>query len=107
MYGSSSVAPFAMNDENLRRKIVQVASDSSRVFITVHATKQMRKRQVSRQQVLDVCRRGYVAEPAHRNIHGNWQCTLQYLTSGDLVRVAVALETESNGESVVVITVMN
>jgi Domain of unknown function (DUF4258) len=98
---------FAMNDEHLRRRIAQVAVDSSRVFLTGHARKQMLKRRVNRRQVDDVLKKGYVVEPAHRNIHGNWQCTLEYRTSGEAIRLAAALETGSSGESVVVITVMN
>jgi hypothetical protein len=103
----SNVVPFEMNDENLRKKIAQVASVSGRVFIVGHAKTQMLRRRVNRRQVDDVLKKGRVVEPAHRNIHGNWQCTLEYLTSGDRVKVAAALETDSSGESVVVITVMN
>jgi len=103
----SNVLPFEMNDENLRKRIAQLSLDSSRVFITGHAKQQMRARNVSRRQVDDVLEKGYVVEPAHRNIHGNWQCTLEYLTSGDLVRVVAVLEADSSGESVIVITVMN
>jgi hypothetical protein len=96
-----------MNDENLRRRISQLASVSANVFITGHAKTQMLKRRVNRPQVLDVCRKGYVVERAHKNIHGNWQCTLEYPTSGDLVKVVAALETDPSGESVIVVTVMN
>ena len=96
-----------MNDANLRRKIAQLSVDSSKVFITDHAKRQMERRRVNRRQVDDVLTKGHVVESAHRNTHGNWQCTLEYSTSGDLVKVAAALEIDSSGESVIVITVMN
>ncbi len=96
-----------MNDESLRRKIAEVVSDSSKMILTLHAKKQMRKRNVILTQVLHTLRKGYVVESAHRNIHGNWQCTLEALIAGDRIKVAAALVTDPNAESVVVITVMN
>jgi hypothetical protein len=48
-----------------------------------------------------------VVEPAHRNIRGNWQCTLEARLAGDQVRVAAALLTDTDGEWVMVVTVMN
>ncbi len=67
----------------------------------------MLKRKISRTQVLEVLRKGYIVEHAHLNIKGNWQCTLEKLVAGDLIKVAAALMTDSSGEWVVVITVMN
>jgi hypothetical protein len=96
-----------MNDETLRRRIRQLVSDSSRMLPSPHAKKQMRKRRVSPKQVLQVLRSGYVVEHAHRNIKGNWQCTLEGLVAGDLIRVAAALMTDSDGDWVIVVTVMN
>ena len=97
-----------MNDETFRRQIAAVvATDSLRMIVPLHAKKQMRKRRVTDLQVLYVLRKGHVVEPAHQNIHGNWQCTLEALIAGDRIKVAAALLTEQNNKSVVVITVMN
>lgn len=95
-----------MNDENLRRKIATLAQDSSRVFFNSHSRKKMRARKVTLSQVLHVLRRGQVTEGAHKNIKGNWQCTLACNVAGDYVKVAAALD-DSGEESVIVITVMN
>ncbi len=96
-----------MNDQNLRKKIAEVVADSSRMILSPHAKKQMLRRKVIPTQALHVLRRGYVVESAHRNIKGNWQCTLEAHIAGDTIRVAAALLTDSSEELVVVITVMN
>ena len=96
-----------MTDPILRRRIAQIAGDSSRVLFTRHARMRMRTRKVLPTQVLHVLRLGYVAEPAHRNIRGNWQCTLEAHVAGEQVRVAAALMTDSEGEWVVIVTVIN
>ena len=96
-----------MNGQILRRRIAEVARDSSRVLFTGHARMRMRTRNVLPTQVLHVLRRGHVVEPAHRNVRGNWQCTLEAHVAGDQVRVAAAMTTDLEGEWVVVVTVMN
>jgi hypothetical protein len=101
----SSILPFEMNDETLRKKIAQVVADSSRMKLSWHARRRMRSRRISPRQVLETLRYGYVVEHAHRNVKGHWQCTLQHRTGGDEVRVVAAL-IASGEESVVVITVM-
>lgn len=100
-----------MNDENLRRRISAIAreslnSDAARVVVLPHANRQMRKRKISPMQMYDVLIKGYVVEHAHRDIKGNWKCTLEARTAGDIVKVSAALA-DSEGESVIVITVMN
>lgn len=103
----SNIVPLAMNDQMLSRKIAEVAKDSSRVFVTDHAKKRMRQRGILRTQVDKVLMTGKVVEHAHRNIHGNWQCTLEAIIAGDRIKIPVALEDASNGDSIIVITVMN
>jgi len=94
-------------DASLRRRIALVAENSARVVPTGHAKKRMRERKVSRSQVLRVLQGGEVYEPAHRNIKGNWQCTLRRVVAGDAVRVACSREHDEAGELVVAITVIN
>lgn len=103
---SSKVLRFEMNDASLKRKIAEIAADSSRVVILPHAKKRMRQRHVLITQVLYVLRRGYVVEPAHLDIHGCWKCTLECLAAGDRIKVAAAIDKNEQGELVVVITVM-
>jgi len=98
---------FAMNDVSLKRRISQIAADSSRVVITAHAKKRMRERRILMTQVLHCLRKGNVVEPAHQDAAGCWKCTLESLVSGDVVRVAAALGRDADGELIVVITVMH
>ena len=103
----SNILPFAMNDEGLRRKIAEVAGDSSKVFPSPHAKRRMKQRGILRTQLLSVLRAGRVIESAHMNIYGNWQCTLEGIVAGDRIKAAVALERHPSGDLVIVITVMN
>lgn len=101
------VIPFRMTDAALAKRIAEVASDSSGVVLMPHAKRRMRERKIILTQVLQVLQRGVVVEPAHRNIHGNWQCVLERLVAGDRIRVVAALEERTKGEFVIVLTVIN
>jgi hypothetical protein len=48
-----------------------------------------------------------VVEPAHQDIYGCWKCTLESLISGDVIKVAAALDKDDSGDLVLVITVMH
>lgn len=101
-----------MNDETLRRRISAIAaeslvSESPRVVVTNHAKAQMKRRNIQPKQMYDVLIKGYVVEPAHRDIHGCWKCTSEYLTAGERVRVPAALCQAESHQIVVVITAIN
>lgn len=102
------VIPIGMNDQTLSRRIAEIVShDSLRMVMVPHAKKRMRQRNVNPMQVLRVLTTGRVVERAHRNIHGNWQCTLEAIIAGDRIKVVAALQGDQGGELVVVVTVMN
>ena len=96
-----------MSNETLRKRIALISRDSARVVTISHAKKRMVQRRILLTQVLQVLNGGKVVEPAHRNIHGNWQCTLERLVAGDRIKIVAALEERISGEHVIVITVMN
>lgn len=96
-----------MTNDRLRRLIAATAADSSRVIFTNHARLRMRQRRILLTQVQYALQRGYVVEPAHQDLKGNWKCTLQATVAGDLVKVAAALIEDDAGNTVVVITVMD
>lgn len=104
---AAPVLKFVMNDISLKRKIAYIATDSSKVVITPHAKRRMRKRRILLTQVLHCLRKGNVIEPAHQDINGCWKCTLESHVSGDVVKVAAAIDRDADGELVVVITVMH
>ena len=43
---------------------------------------------------------------AHLTIEGDWKATLEHQYAGDVVRVAVAIEKQEDGDLAVVVTVM-
>ena len=96
-----------MTDQGLRARIAQLARDSANIIIVEHARKRMRQRHVLFTQVQQVLLRGKVVEPAHKDIHGCWKCTLRLTVSGDAIAVAAALGEDKNRNKVVVITVMH
>lgn len=103
----SNVVLLVMNDATLLRQIRELASDSANIVIAGHAKRQMRRRGILRTQVQKVLLRGNIVEPAHKDIHGCWRCTLHLTVSGDSIRVAAALGEDDFRNKVVVITVMN
>lgn len=95
-----------LSDAGFIKKLRAVAKDSHRVVLTPHAKQRMKQRRINMRQVLDCLRKGRIYEPAHLTIHGDWKATLEYQCAGDVVRVAVAIERQEDGDLAVVVTVM-
>ena len=104
---SKNIVAIGMSDARLRRLISTLAANSGNVLFSTHARKRMKERRILATQVLYVLTHGMVIEPAHQDIHGNWKCTLQATSAGEVVKVAAALTDDASGKQVVVITVMN
>lgn len=100
------VQPLQLSDVGFLRKLRSIAADSARVVLTTHAKARMRQRRINLKQVLHCLQKGHIVEPAHLTIHGDWKATLEHQCAGDLVRVAVAIERQDDGELAVVVTVM-
>ncbi len=105
--GMTNVQPLKLSDPTFIQRVREIAADSNRVFLTDHAKRRMRERKVTRMQVMECLRKGTISEPAHLNIHGEWQATLTHQNAGDQVKVAVSIERQEDGDLAVVITVMN
>lgn len=105
--GIATVQPLKLSDPSSLRKIRGIAADSNRVILTAHAKKRMKERRVSFKQVLECLLKGVISEPAHLNAEGDWIATLKHQCAGDVVKVAVAIERQENGDVAVVVTVMN
>ncbi len=83
---------FRLNDANALRLLREVAADSGRVVLLAHARQRMKQRQITLTQVLDVLRKGSLAEPAALDLYGNWKVTVRGLSCGQSVTVAGAIE---------------
>jgi hypothetical protein len=95
-----------LSDAGFIRKLRAIVKDSHRVILTNHAKKRMRERRINQRQIMECLRQGRIYEPAHVTIHGDWKDTLEHQFSGDVVRVAVAIERQDDGDLAVVVTVM-
>ena len=104
--GMAKVQPLRPSDASFIRKLRAIAADSNRVVLTDHAKKRMKERRITLRQVLECLRKGRIDEPAHATIHGDWKATLEHQYAGDVVKVAVAIELQVDGEMAVVVTVM-
>ena len=89
-------------------KIIRDAAvDSSRVFLTHHASARMRERRITLTQVLRCLRMGRISEgPAPDTMKGGWKCTVEHYTAGEQIGVAVGIESVP-ADGVVVITVFH
>ena len=104
--GIGVVKPMRLSDASFVKKLRAIAVDSHRVVLTDHAKQRMKQRRITLRQVLECLRRGRIDEPAHVTIHGDWKATLEHQYAGDVVRVAVAIEKQDDGDLAVVVTVM-
>jgi hypothetical protein len=104
--GMPNVRAFRLNDANALKLLREIAGDSGRVVILQHAKARMRERGITLPQVLEVLRKGSLAEPASLDIHGNWKVTVRCKTCGEDVTVAGAIDmTKGPRQRVFVITV--
>jgi len=104
--GMGTVQPIRLTDAGFLKKLRAIAKDSQRVVLTKHARQRMRERRINLRQIMECLRKGFIHEPAHVTIHGDWKATLEHHCAGDVVRVAVAIERQENEELAVVVTVM-
>jgi hypothetical protein len=102
----SNARAFRLNDANALKLLREIVKDSGRVVVLKHAKARMKERGITLPQVLEVLRKGSLAEPACLDIHGNWKVTVRCKTCGENVAVAGAIDmTQEPQERVFVITV--
>ncbi len=95
-----------VSDAGFLKKWRAIVKDSDRVVLTKHAKQRMRDRRINQRQIMECLRKGRIYEPAHLAIRGDWKATLEHQYAGDVVRVAVAIERQEDGELAVVVTVI-
>jgi len=87
------------------KEILRIAADdSSLVFLTVHAQKRMRERNITLTEILRILRSGRIIDgPAENLIKGNWECTVNGFSAGKNLQVSVAIERDE--KNIIVVTV--
>ncbi|MCL2296970.1 MAG: DUF4258 domain-containing protein [Proteobacteria bacterium] len=93
-------------ERDVERTIRDLANDSGRVFVTRHAKERMLERRVTRPQILECLRKGRITEPLHQEASGSWIGTFSRTVAGQDVDVVAKLQEKSDGEFVLVITVI-
>lgn len=64
----------------------------------------MRKRRITRVQVLRCLANGKITEGPARGIKGNWKVSVEALSAGDVLRVVAALDQDDRGNYVIIVT---
>ena len=89
----------------LQKHIRQVAKDSSLIFLTAHARKQMRRRKVLHGEVIETLRRGLIhLRPEPNLAKGSLEVRMEHYISGRTCKVVVALVDED--PNLIVVTVI-
>lgn len=101
---SENVLLLNLSAPKAKEILCEVAADSSRVFFTVHAERQMRVRGISRTQVLRCLRHGHITEGPARDVHRKWTFTIEVFSAGEALVVAAALDNDGSGNHAIVIT---
>ncbi|ADE13786.1 conserved hypothetical protein [Nitrosococcus halophilus Nc 4] len=104
MSNKNKIAQLQLSDKRAREIIREAVLDTSRIQWSKHARKRMRERRITTRQVLDVLSKGKIIEGPVRGTTGDWECTLERFVAGDNVVVVVAIETDSAGQPVIIVT---
>ena len=104
MTGRGNVLVMNLDSSRAQQILREIAEDSGRVFFTNHAEQRMLARHITRTQVLRCLKHGKLVEGPARDPHGKWLLTTEVLSAGDVVKVVAALDSDSSGNLVLVIT---
>jgi len=88
------------------KKLLEAAANAkeARVFLTAHVKKRMRERGVTLTQIKRVLANGIITEGPYQEASGNWKVNINALDAGQDITVVVALTEDSEGASVVIVT---
>ncbi|SDY38641.1 DUF4258 domain-containing protein [Nitrosomonas sp. Nm58] len=100
----SNIVALDLTCANAKQLIAEIAKDSARVFYTTHAEKRMKERKITRSQVQRCLLHGKITEGPYRDIHGKWCLTLETFSAGEPVAVVAALDKDSDGSMIIIIT---
>src|SRR4051812_37746939 len=96
-----TVVQFELSPARALQILREVSKDSSRVFYTDHVEEQMRKRKISRPQVLRCLARGKIVEDPFLSLKGNWEMAVEAVTAGNCLHVACALDKDEKGDFII------
>ena len=103
--GMSKTVRALLSDKRAKELLKTAGAKGSRLAFSTHAEERMKERRISRKQVLETLRNGTISEPLHKDVRGDWRCSVNWFYAGLGLTVAVAFKLLKNGEMVVVVTV--
>jgi hypothetical protein len=98
---AKKVVPFRMTEAAAKRLLSQIAVKSSNVIFTDHAVSQMKRRKITRPQIISCLRKGLITEAPYLDHHGLWKVRVERYASGENVGCAVAID-NSKQKSIVI-----
>jgi len=104
---SKDAIPFRLSAPRALQIIREAATDSAQVFFTRHAEARMKKRHITRVQVLRCLRKGTITEAPVLGLKGNWECRVECHSAGEHIGVALAIAPDVPQRYIVVITVFH
>ena len=100
----AKIVPLQLTAHQALKAIREVTQDSSRVYFSDHARRRMRQRKITTLQILKCLQKGTLAEGPAQSASGAWEMRVQCFIAGHYLHVPVALETDSQGNFIIVIT---
>lgn len=88
----AEVIPLKMSRPVALAHIHDLAADSGRIVVIRHGRDRQKERHITRRQIEECVRKGYIAEGPFLNEHGNWQVTMASYGAGEELACVVAIE---------------
>lgn len=104
MYVQGSVG-LHLTPARAKQLLKEAGEGKGRLAISVHAGARMKQRKIGRTQVLETLKYGSFVEPLHRDVKGDWRCSVGWFHAGSRIVVAVVIKLDDKGDLVVVATV--
>lgn len=104
MYDMGSVS-LHLTASRAKKLLKEAGDGKGRLAISKHANARMKQRKIGRTQVLETLRHGSFVEALHRDVRGDWRCSVGWFHAGMRIVVAVVIKLDDNGDLVVVATV--
>mgnify|MGYP001547023163 FL=1 len=88
----AEVVPLKMSAPVALAHIQELAADSDKIVVIQHGRQRQKERNITRKQIEECVRQGYIAEGPFLNAHGNWQVTIAAYSAGEELACVVAIE---------------
>ena len=95
-----------MNDGTFLQLVHEIALETGKVKLTTHAIERMTQRSITRGQVVEALRKGFLSESASKDVHGDWIGKISHTVAGERIAVVAKLKKQKD-QFILVITTYN